>query len=316
MKKDFSIIHNIIIFSLISTLALTLVIVVNLVTKPIVDERLLRLKLETYEMILKDIDDIEVLESNKNLEVIKALDKDKDVMGIIYITTSSNGYGDIKMISLVSTSGVIENVMFLEYTQTEDFKPVSSQNIKGYIGLNVSQISTRIDFSSGATQSLDSIKESMAQISEFHQTLTFEVSSPFSIGVDGFFEIVSDQTFSQSQTVIEKRNILNASGNDIAYIYTLKKAGPYYEDSEDAEISIHVVLDLNNTILNIVIFDDEYKHSKGAFYTRIKSYVAGFTGKSLTEDAMYVPDWNTGATSGNSKALIDAMLLDLVEVLR
>lgn len=316
MKKDFSIIHNIVVFSIISTLALTLITGINFMTKPVLDEKLLQLKLETYEMMLKDIDDIEVLQSTKNFEVIKALNKDNEVMGIIYITTSTNGYGDIQLMSLVSTLGVIENVMFIEYTQTEDFKPISSENIQSYVGLNVSQINTKTDFSTGATQSLESIKESMALISEFHQTLSFDVASPFSVGVHDFFEIVSDDTFSPTQTVIQKRNILNASGNDIAYIYTLKKAGPYYEDSEDAEISIHVVLDLNNTILNVVIFDEEYKHSKGAFYTRIKTYVAGFTGKTLTENAIYVPDWSAGATSGNSKALIDAMLLDLVEVLR
>lgn len=316
MKKDFSIIHNIVVFSIISTLALTLITGINFMTKPVLDEKLLQLKLETYEMMLKDIDDIEVLQSTKNFEVIKALNKDNEVMGIIYVTTSTNGYGDIQLMSLVSTLGVIENVMFIEYTQTEDFKSISSENIQSYVGLNVSQIHTKTDFSTGATQSLESIKESMALISEFHQTLSFDVASPFSVGVNDFFEIVSNDTFSPTQTVLQKRNILNALGNDIAYIYTLKKAGPYYEDSEDAEISIHVVLDLNNTILNIVIFDEEYKHSKGAFYTRIKSYVAGFTGKTLTENAVYVPDWTAGATSGNSKALIDAMLLDLVEVLR
>jgi hypothetical protein len=156
----------------------------------------------------------------------------------------------------------------------------------------------------------------MSLISNYHQTLEFEIASPFSEGVSGFYELVEDPSFIKTDHVIQKSNILNINSETIAYIYTLKKAGPYYEDSEDADISIHVVLDLNDTILNIVIFDSEYKHSKGAFYTRIKSYVSGYIGKTLQNDVLYIPDWNAGATSGNSKALIDSMLLDLVEVLR
>jgi hypothetical protein len=220
------------------------------------------------------------------------------------------------MISLVSTLGVVMDIQFLEYTQTAEFKPISDENIEAYVGLNVSQLGMTSDFRSGATQSLDSIKEAMSLISNYHQTLEFEIASPFSEGVSGFYELVEDQSFIKTDHVIQKSNILNIAGETIAYMYTLKKAGPYYEDSEDADISIHVVLDLNDTILNMVIFDSEYKHSKGAFYTRIKSYVSGYIGKTLQNDVLYIPDWNAGATSGNSKALIDSMLLDLVEVLR
>jgi len=316
MKKEFSNIHNIIIFSVISTVALTLMIIVNAFTQPVLEAKQLSIKLETYETILKNIEDIQILESSKDFEVVLALDKDSEIMGIIYVTTSTNGYGDIKMISLVSTLGVVMDIQFLEYTQTAEFKPISDENIEAYVGLNVSQLGMTSDFRSGATQSLDSIKEAMSLISNYHQTLEFEIASPFSEGVSGFYELVEDQSFIKTDHVIQKSNILNIAGETIAYMYTLKKAGPYYEDSEDAEISIHVVLDLNDTILNMVIFDSEYKHSKGAFYTRIKSYVSGYIGKTLQNDILYIPDWNAGATSGNSKALIDSMLLDLVEVLR
>jgi hypothetical protein len=316
MKKEFSNIHNIIIFSLISTVALTLMIIVNAFTQPVLEAKRLSIQLETYETILKDIEDIQILESSKDFEVVLALDKDSEIMGVIYVTTSSNGYGDIKMISLVSTLGVVMDIQFLEYTQTDDFKPISDENIESYVGLNVSQLGMTSDFRSGATQSLNSIKEGMSLISNYHQTLEFEIASPFSEGVSGFYEVVEDLAFVKTDHVIQKSNILNNAGETIAYIYALKKAGPYYEDSEDVDISIHVVLDLNHTILNMVIFDSEYKHSKGAFYTRIKSYVSGYIGKTLQNDVLYIPDWNAGATSGNSKALIDSMLLDLVEVLR
>jgi len=316
MKKEFSNVHNIVIFSLFTTVALMLMIAFNAITKPILEAKRLSIQLETYETILKEIDYFIVLKSFKNFEVIQALDKDSAVMGIIYVTTSTNGYGDIKMISLVSTLGVVIDIKFLEYTQTAEFKPISEKNIEAYIGVHVSQLGITSDFRSGATQSLDSIKEAMSLISNYHQTLEFDIKSPFSEGVSGFYEVMEDPAFVKTNTVIQKSNILNISGDTIAYIYTLKKAGPYYEDSGDAEISIHVVLDLNQTILNIVIFDDAYKHSKGAFYARIKTYVSGYIGKTLQSNVLYVPDWNAGATSGNSKALIDSMLLDLVEVLR
>ena len=76
-----------------------------------------------------------------------------------------------------------------------------------------------------------------------------------------------------------------------------------------------MVTDLNHEIVNIVVFDEEYRHSKGAFYRRITTYIEGFIGKNLNEAVIYDTDWASGATSGNSKALIDHMIIALMEVL-
>jgi Na+-translocating ferredoxin:NAD+ oxidoreductase RnfG subunit len=294
-----------------------LIILVHIVTAPIITNRKLDAQIALYSTFVSGIKNITELTTSGDFKAVEAIDSEDKVLAIIYEVKEENGHGDFTLVSSINTAGTILNLEFLSYNQTSgSYQTTTESNLKQFIGLKIGTFPSGSDLISGATNSYQSILNAMNRIINFHQTLDFKIDDPFSVNVDGFNRIVGDVEFNENDTVISKQNILNTNNEVIAYIYTLYGVGVYSDGDEPKSIQFHVVTNISFDILNIVVFDTEYLHSKGAFYSRIKTYLSGFIGKNLKqEDIVYDIDWSAGATSGNSKILVDELMKSLQEVI-
>lgn len=301
---------------LVSVISGFLITVVYMFTNPIIIENELKTELLIYQQVMPNIQDKSILKDEVNFKAILALDDQKETLGVIYLVTETNQHGDFTIIAAVDKTGIVLEATFLNYTQSSGvYEMTSIENLNAFIGVHVNSEPSSGDLTTGATNSLDSIKQAFLTIRNFHQTFTFETDNPFSNNVIGFNSIETDESFLPTDSVLEKQYIKNDQNEVIAFVYTLYGFGEYGDGYEPASIQFYVVTDIENNILNVVVFDNEYHHSKGAFYTRIKQYLNGIIGKNLNETVVYDIDWTAGATSGNSKQVVDEMIRALQEVL-
>ena len=286
----------------------------NSITEPFILEREKEVQLQTYTSLVDNIDDFEVLINTDLFEATLAYDKDGDTIAVMYISSETNSYGDVTIGYSVDTSGKILQAMFLEYDQTASLKGITEENLNLFIGLNLGDVPSTSDLTSGATASYQSIVSSFSKGKDHFETLSLAPADPFSVLAVGYAYKDKDMTFTPTDHVINKEIIYNENNDILGHVYTLFGSGPYQDGGDDKDIQFYVAVDGNNIILGVLVLDEEYDHSGGVFFTRIQQYINSFKGQSI-QTLSYDVDWVSGATSGNSKTLVDTLMQALVEVI-
>lgn len=291
-----------------------LIVITNMVTSPIIESRQREQQIAQYEILFKDIDHFETVVSSETFEATFAYDENNNTLGVMYHSMQTNAYGDMTIAFSVDASGTIVHAYILEYNQTESLKSIVESNVQLFIGLNLGDLPSRSDLTSGATRSYDATTDAFLEGKSHFDTLDLKPKDPFSVMAQGYAYKVVDETFVSTEHVINKHIIYDDYDFVLGYIYTLYGSGPYQDGGEDKDIQYYVAIDDAHTILGVLVLDEEYHHSGGVFYSRIKAYLDSFVGQTL-EALSYDVDWVSGATSGNSKALVDTLMNALVEVL-
>lgn len=316
MKKitENKILYQTIIVTIVGLISIFLAVLTNSITAPIIANRILDEKLKAYESLVDDIDDFTVVLKTETFEAVLAYDENDETIGVIYIATETNQYGDIVLGYSVDTSGKILKANFLEYQHTASLRNITQDNLNLFIGLNLGDLPSSSDLTSGATGSYDSLVDAFSKGKDHFETLDIAPSDPFSVLANNYSYKEVDTSFTGTENVIQKEIIYDENNQILGHIYTLFGSGPYQEGGDDYDIQFYVAVGENNLVLGVLVLDEEYDHSGGVFFTRIVNYLNSFKGQTL-QTLSYDVDWNAGATSGNSKALVDELMQALVEEL-
>lgn len=158
-----------------------------------------------------------------------------------------------------------------------------------------------------ATVSTDAIKLMVLNVlyREFPELLAIDPLEEV-YGSGYFMETVED--FETTEHIVRKRTVLRA-GEVVGYVYDLQGEGEYFNETDS--IVLEVYFNLDNEIVEILLPEDKYNHSKGTFRNRMVEYVKVFKGLTLQELTAAVdgPEGDDIATgSSNSKALVDLLL--------
>jgi Na+-translocating ferredoxin:NAD+ oxidoreductase RnfG subunit len=316
MKKitENKILFHTIIVSIVLFISIFFTVLTNAITSPIIANRILDEQLKAYESLVDDIDHFTVELKTETFEAVLAYDENDETIAVIYIATETNQYGDIVLAYSVDTSGKIVKARFLEYQHTASLKEITQDNLNLFIGLNLGDVPSSSDLTSGATGSYDSLVDAFSKGKDHFETLDIAPSDPFSVLADNYAYKEVDTSFIKTENIIQKEMMYDQNNQILGYIYTLFGSGPYQEGGDDEDIQFYVSVNENNQILGVLVLDEEYDHSGGVFFTRIVNYLDSFKGQTL-QTLSYDVDWNAGATSGNSKALVDELMQALVEEL-
>jgi hypothetical protein len=276
---------------------------------------------------------IETLPDNNAFEIIyqkyDAVALNGTTIGTIYHVIAYNGYvlDPTKGVGVIELYvGIKENQVYVEnitLEQTATYLPLIQHYALNYFeGVLYEEVKTidvldaDLDASATATDSTSTIKRLVEMVVDKHFNLEVEVPlSLYELYVDGFSQSEEDLSFNPTELVVSKVNLFNDNNELIAVDYILKGTGTYYEDFDPATIQLHVIMK-DQVIQSIVILEEEYAHSGGNFLSRINTYVESFQGLTLEEvNAYYPSDWTAGASSNNSKTLVDQLLSALKEIL-
>lgn len=316
MKKitDNKILYHTIVVTIVLSMSVFFTVLTNAITAPMIANRILDEQLKAYESLVDDIVDFHVVLKTETFEAVLAYDEHDETIGVIYIATETNQYGDIVLGYSVDTSGKILKANFIEYQHTASLKNITQDNLNLFIGLNLGDVPASSDLISGATGSFNSLVDAFSKGKDHFETLDIAPSDPFSVLAENYSYKDVDTSFTSTENVIQKEIMYDENNEILGYIYTLFGSGPYQDGGDDKDIQFYVSLDVNNQVLGVLVLDEEYDHSGGVFFTRIVNYLNSFKGQTL-QNLSYDVDWNTGASSGNSKALVDELMQALVEVL-
>jgi Na+-translocating ferredoxin:NAD+ oxidoreductase RnfG subunit len=307
-------VHYALIFTIITIISFVLIGLTRNITRPIIETRQFEEQMKIYTSLVEDIDDFQILLKTATFEATFAYNVSDDTIAVMYIITETNSYGDIQLGYSVDLSGKIVKARFLEYQQTASFKGITEKNLNLFIGLNLGDLPVSSDLNAGATGSYQSLVEAFSKGKAHFETLALSPIDPFSVLAEGYAYKEVDTRFIPTSEILKKEIMYDQNNQKIGDVYTLFGSGPYQEGGEDKEIQFYVSIDSNNRILGVLVFEEEYDHTKGVFLRRILNYLESFKGQTL-HTLSYDVDWNTGATSGNSKTLVDALMQALVEVL-
>jgi len=282
-------------------------------------------KIFNQVITLENSELIEALPSTRDFLVVHkkydAVNRQNQTIGVIYEVVARNGYvldsqktyGEIKLYV-----GIKDNHVYVEQFQLEQ-SAVYVANIRHYIethfqGVLYSEVELIMpeniaDLASGATASDSTtlIKEMVLEVINVEYDL--KQPEPYEAYYGEDYEITDTQAFSDS--LLKTKLTVGSLG----YVYILTGNGTYigFDDVVyDGSITIEVLFDSNNEILEILLPEDAYGHTK-SFSARNNDYLASFKGLTLSEIKTMIDDSvdiKTGATG--SKDLIDVLLEALV----
>lgn len=316
MKKitENIVLHYVIVLTIITITCGALIVLTNRITSPIIATRQFEEQMKTYESLVDDIDDFQVILKTTTFEAVLAYNASEETIAVMYIVTETNAYGEIQLAYSVDLSGKIGKARFLNYQQTASFRGITEDNLNLFIGRNLGDLPESSDLTSGATGSYQSLVNAFSKGKVHFETLALAPFDPFSVLAEGYVYKEVDINFIPTTSVLKKEIMFDENNHSLGDVYTLLGSGPYQEGGDDKEIQMYISLDTNNRILGVLVLEVEYHHSKGAFVSRILKYLESFKGQTL-QTLTYEVDWNTGASSSYSKSLIDALMHALAEVL-
>lgn len=268
---------------------------------------------------------IEALPSTKDFIVVHkkydALNRQEQTIGVVYEVVARNGYvydgsktyGEIKLYV-----GIKEDIVYVEQFQLEqtaiyiaDIRHYIEENFQGVLYTEIETIAPEnvADLNAGATASDSTtlIKNMVLEVINIEYDL--KQPEPYEAYYGEGYEITDTQTYENS--LLQTKFTIGTSG----YIYVVTGSGPYLGfDNEiyNGSITIEVLFDNNDEILEILLPEDLYGHTK-SFSTRNSDYLASFKGLTLNEIQTMIDDsadLQTGATG--SRELIDVLLEALI----
>lgn len=235
----------------------------------------------------------------------------------------ADGHGTIHMYVGIQDETVY--VQSIEVKQTASYVAGIKHFIESYFdGVyyeNIEQVElfNAGDLEAGATATISTsiVKRMVQMVVDRH----FELEKPSSELMYGnYFEefgyALIDEDFESNGIVVEKTNLYDINDQLLGHSYTMYLVGIYNEEYDATSIQFHTIVDLNQTIVGSYVLEDEYHHSGGPHLARIIAYIESFDGVEVEAITPYYPeDWSAGATSDNTRLLVNDMFEALKEVL-
>lgn len=331
MKKLFAekpLIHYTFVLTIVALVCGLVIGGVNAITAPIIEQNIYRAKLKAYQEVVPELvsfQEVDLVSGAPRtlLSKVEVFDKELDdpektTIAFIYEVFKRNEYGPIRFVVSLNSQGVILGASFIILEQTYGTN-LTEHNLQRFIGLNISTLAPLTDIRTGATGSLNTVKEMFADVAiEFAQS---QPEPEFESEIDQLYQAfttVSDDASFASQTtdtVLSRQVVSNTnSGATLGYIYKLSGSTQYQQGGSVASIALYVYVDNDNVILVIKAPTNEYNHTLGSFYTATISFLDSFVGVNIFDAPSTGSDIIAGATDRTKNLIVD-LLEDLKEVI-
>ena len=292
----------------------------NAITAPIIKRNLEEAERKAYQEVLpagQKFDKVE-LEGVAGLPVsiqsaVVGKDNQDKVVGYIYSANGTNQHGSISIVISVDANGKILGASILSINQTKGIEDTKS-NLQSFIGVQIGSTTPAGDIVSGVTNSLNTVKALLGDISIAHGLLAGAPADPYAEAFGEGYTLTVDTTFVPTTNITTKKVAKDASNNVVGYSYTLTGIGDYYNDytqetTSGKGITMEVLFDDEYKVLNIFVPKETYEHTEG-YRRHILTYVAKFIGKTPADFTATKTDPVAGASyTGNLvNDLLDALL--------
>lgn len=287
---------------------------VHAITNPIIQDNLLAAKVESYEQVLKGIDDFEEIKVTDEYpssvqSIAKGFAANDDVLGYIYEVYGTNSYGNMTVVVSVGLDGKILGAQFLTIEQTLNV-PGTRTNLSYYVGSNIADLQPSADLISGATGSLSTLQGLLGDLANAHSIAVGEVIlDPLDEVYGTGYTLEVDNTFVATAHVTSRSNVLQGS-ETVGYVFSLTGSGEYQDGATDS-IVMDIYFNADDEIVEIRLPEDTYNHSSGGFKNKNIAYLEEFIGLTKEDISTTVNGDNQDITAGasNTRALIDELLL-------
>ncbi|HHW80019.1 MAG TPA: hypothetical protein GX742_04340, partial [Acholeplasmataceae bacterium] len=229
-----------------------LLIVTDIITKPIIENNEMKLKIEEYSEILDDIDTIETLTISEEFvsDAQKAVNDKGEIIGYLFTASKDNQWGSILIRMAVSANGEIIGV-----TSVVD-QSLSADETKAYITKFIgSKIESpeALDGSTGPTtrDSVLTAEELIGSISKAFISLEIEPDLTEIELIYGKGAVATlDDSFTGNELVLMKEDIY-LEDTYLGSLYLLKGTGIYHQTNEGS-LEYKVALDEDLNILGFI----------------------------------------------------------------
>lgn len=292
----------------------------NAITAPIIQRNLDNAEREAYQQVLPEGQTFEELELVEGVPAsvagaVMGTDASNNVVGYIYTASGTNQHGSISIVVSVDASGEVLGTSILSINQTKGIEDTRS-NLQSFVGTQIGSTNPIGDIVTGVTNSLNTVKALLVDISVAHNLLADVPANPY---VESFGEghtLVDDTAFVATENITGKKIAKDSSETVVGYVYYLTGIGDYegYEGTVSGKgIGIEVLFDENYVVLDVFVPEDQYKHTLG-YRNQIIAYAESFIGKSPADfaSAMLNPDnLATGVTY--TRNLVNVLLNALLD---
>jgi hypothetical protein len=282
---------------------------------------------------LRDEKTIDELPSGSGFKILhksyQAHDLSGDAVGTVYRVIARNSYrfdedddyGVIELLVGIQDEEVFVEVVEIRQTSTY-LAGIQNYVYSFYDGVNYQEVEDIEvvnvgDLEAGATasDSTGTVKDLVWLAVAYHFDL--ETEEPFDL-YDEFFgedfgRSETDDEFEPTEYVKAKETVYDTEDNVIGDLYELEGVGEYegYDGMTEGSMTIYVLLDDDNTILDIIAPEDDYGHTLSFGQNGgVFDYIETFKGETI-----YDPDdddLTAGATW--SKEFVNVLIRDLSEV--
>lgn len=332
MKKLFAekpLIHYTFVLTIVALVCGLVIGGVNAITAPIIEENIYRAKLKAYQEVVPELvsfQDLDLIDGAPRslISKVEVFDKElsdteKQTIAFIYEVYKTNGYGQIRFVVSINSAGIILGASYITLEQTYGTN-FSEHNLQRFVGLNITNLAPLTDIQTGATGTLNTVKEMFADVAtEFQQT---QPEPEFEEEIDQLYQafttVNDDEGFaSQATDTVLSRQVVTAksSGATLGYIYKLSGSTQYQTGGSTNSIALYVYVDIDYNILVIKAPIEEYNHSTGTWYTVTTQFLANFVGVNVSEAASTGTDIIAGETYRTRNLIVD-LLDDLKEVVQ
>lgn len=290
----------------------------NAITNPIIQRNLEEAERKAYQEVLPEGQNFEVLNLVEGIPAsvtgaVLGKDNSSNVVGYIYTANGSNQHGSISIVVSVDASGKILGASILSINQTKGIDDTRN-NLQSFVGTQIGSTNPIGDIVSGVTNSLNTVKGLLVDISVAHGLLADLPADPYTVVYGEGHTLEIDATFVPTTQITAKKIAKDASNTVIGYVYYLTGIGDYYNDySEETVtgkgISIEVLFDENYVVLDVIVPEASYEHTVG-YRSHIVNYVSTFIGKSPADFITTMTDPVAGAsyTGDLVNILLNALL--------
>jgi Na+-translocating ferredoxin:NAD+ oxidoreductase RnfG subunit len=292
----------------------------NAITDPIIQRNLEEAERKAYQEVLPAGQNFEelVLVDGVPASVQGAIlgtDANGNVVGYIYTANGSNQHGSISIVISVDASGEVLGASILSINQTKGIDDTRN-NLQSFVGTQIGSTNPIGDIVTGVTNSLNTIKGLLTDISVAHGLLADVPSDPYVSSFGEGYTLTDDTAFVATANITGKKIAKDASSTVVGYVYYLTGIGDYegYDGTVTGKgIGMEVLFDENYVVLDVFIPEGQYQHTVG-YRNQILTYAESFIGKSPVDfaDAMLNPDnLATGVTY--TRNLVNVLLNALLD---
>jgi hypothetical protein len=319
MKKFFEkdIVRFTFVLTVVSLACGLLIGAVNYITAPVIENNLLRAKLDAYESVLPGIESFTELDTEGDpgtiVDKIEGKDRDDNVLGYIFVAEGTNKFGSMTIVLSVDAEGTILGATFSAIEQTYQVDDTRN-NLALFVGTALADLTPAGDITTGATGSLNTVMDLLSDIASAYGNLDIAEPAVADLFDDslGIVYTEDDDTFTSGSDLVRwKKTAYDDSGNEIGSIYKLEDTGVYY-GTDQGSIGLYILLSDDGTILGYALPDNEYGHSSPPrpFKSKNENFLDSIVGENLSVLSFNttgdLPDLITDAS--NTYRLIITML--------